>query len=497
MNDNFFSIIKNNNIDNSNIFFSDSDSDNNNNNNYNNNNNINIDFDNTDILKDLEDLEDLKDLENLSQFDNKNINNDNKKSNILVKLNSFDEKISNNLTKQKKSSLIILSLLEILFKNDINKDKLEIILNFLMSKKIIDDDILNTKYNILKDKLSFLINSFKNNDKIEDLNNFYRNNYNQLKLLGQGSFGTVYKSYHKIEKKYYAIKKIFLTDEILSENINLFNETFLHCNLEHENIVKYYSSWILKDFQSVVEFNKIIDLNDMDIIKNPCPILFIQMELCDFTLGEYFLTQMIDDSVKRRILYFNDIVQGIQYLQSQNIIHRDLKPNNIFFVQNKNNEFVAKIGDFGLCKKQNFEIENENENEKINHNENNLIAECPNCHNLTDELIESQNNKDLIILTNFIEPSLHQAPEIKKNQPNDFSSDIYSLGIIFLEMISNFKTEYEKIKKISQIRSDPTKIIECQNIKIHIYDEIIIKMLSNDKNKRPNIKQISDFINKN
>ena len=39
------------------------------------------------------------------------------------------------------------------------------------------------------------------------------------------------------------------------------------------------------------------------------------------------------------------MVEGINYLHSNNIIHRDIKPSNIFFLNNE-----IKIGDFGMSK---------------------------------------------------------------------------------------------------------------------------------------------------
>lgn len=46
-----------------------------------------------------------------------------------------------------------------------------------------------------------------------------------------------------------------------------------------------------------------------------------------------------------RINYWLKIVEGINYLHSNNIIHRDIKPSNIFFLNNE-----IKIGDFGMSK---------------------------------------------------------------------------------------------------------------------------------------------------
>ena len=40
----------------------------------------------------------------------------------------------------------------------------------------------------------------------------------------------------------------------------------------------------------------------------------------------------------------------------KNIVHRDLKPENIFIkYQSNNNDFIIKLGDFGLSRKYEYQ----------------------------------------------------------------------------------------------------------------------------------------------
>lgn len=468
-------------------------------------------------------MEDFTFYDNSSDSDsdnNNNINEDinNEDENMIVKLDSFDKKMPIDFTKEKKMSLIIASLFELLFDQD--KEKLSNILTFLISKNMLDKDVLNKKYDTFRNSLSLLIDSYNKNDDSKNLsfdysNNVYRNNYNQISLLGQGSFGTVYKVFHKLERKYYAIKKIFLTKEVLEENINIINETYLYSQLEHKNIVKYYNSWISTDFQSIVEFNNIIDINDMETISSVCPVLFIQMELCNFTLDEYFLTQMLDDNVKERMLYFKDILDGIKYLHNNGIVHRDIKPNNIFFVNNGNGEYDAKIGDLGLCKTDN----------KLLIEDNNTII-----NDFYNEYSSNKSDTNLMIMSSYLEKSFHR-PNLSSQKdlinqgkrslasdntlsPHDsefckakvgsqiipheddinYLFDIYSLGIILFEFLLDCKTEFEKIKTIVSLKENPDNIHIMTNIITHDYDDLIIKMISKDCNKRPSIDNIYDIL---
>lgn len=437
---------------------------------------------NNNVSDDMSD--DMSDL--IDTINNKHINKKKTDSNLdrmLIKLNSFHKKTSKELSKEKKMSLIIVSLFDLLFKND--KKKINKIVKFLASKNIIDNDVLHNKYDIFKNNLSLFIDSYNKiaeNNENNYLDNVFKNNYNQISLLGQGSFGTVYKVYHKLERKYYAMKKIFLTQDIISENINLFNETHIYCNLNQKNIVKYYTSWISSDLQSIIEFNNIIDLNDMDSINIECKILFIQMELCNFTLDEYFLTQMQDDNIKKRMLYFNDILSGLLYLHNNGIIHRDLKSNNIFFVDNGNGEYDVKIGDFGLCKQKENKLLDKIEpiiNEKIIGHNNMLVDNIP---------------KDkMILMSSYIGNSYYRGPELENKKNIDFSFDVYALGIILVEFLLICKTNFEKIKIIMNIKSNPLNIKNINNITTHHYDNIIIEMLNNNNNERPTLNMLKKY----
>ena len=87
-----------------------------------------------------------------------------------------------------------------------------------------NDLVYKHNYNPL-DKL--LDNSFVQNNT-----NKYRTNFNQIKILGQGAYGSVYKVFHKFEKKFYAIKKIFISKDIIEDNYDIFREIQIYSDLE-------------------------------------------------------------------------------------------------------------------------------------------------------------------------------------------------------------------------------------------------------------------------
>jgi serine/threonine protein kinase len=406
---------------------------------------------------------------------------------------------------------LILSLIEIVCKNNVNGYNK--ILSLLQKNNIITDiDNHETviKKNIIKDtilhildtsndlQLQLLSPSYELDNKLQLLTLNRYNNYTEISELGSGSYGRVYKTYHKFEQNYYAIKKIELIDQIREIDKNTFREidkntfreidknTFreiqLFSKLEHPNIVRYYSSWIYNS------------------------TLYIQMELCDYTLRHYIDNLMMNDDILTRCKYFSYIVKGIQYLHNNNIIHRDIKPSNIMF---KNGHI--KICDFGLSryisKNNAFHISN---NIDLIMDYSDVDVDCcdVNCRDVDcgdvdcgdvdcgdginkDNKIIIKNNNDNLSLTCDVGSSIYRAPELEREYKYyNNKIDIYSLGIIFIEMLLvNYKTQHEKYKYITAIinsRKKPLPYLITNN-----YDDIIISMICKNHNKRISINDIN------
>ncbi|XP_066249145.1 eIF-2-alpha kinase GCN2 isoform X1 [Euwallacea similis] len=65
-----------------------------------------------------------------------------------------------------------------------------------------------------------------------------------LENLGKGAFGDVLKARNKLDSGYYAIKKIKLSTHNKANKKKILREVTLLSKLNHENIVRYYNSWI-------------------------------------------------------------------------------------------------------------------------------------------------------------------------------------------------------------------------------------------------------------
>ena len=278
------------------------------------------------------------------ETDNNEINYDETNNLIISNLNN---KQTEHLSKDIQLSILVSALLDIVFVN--KKSRLNKICSLLQKYDILNNDFVDYNYSESKFKIKHLLNTLlmenninritndseenaaKNNIIIynkkkrnENLENNYSNNFIEVENIGNGSYGSVYKVYHKYEKNLYAIKKVHITNELIKDNFDIFREIQLFSKLNHKNIVRYYSSW----------------LNDST--------LYIQMELCESTFRDYLNNIKQDESIEKRIFYFKQIVEGIKYLHDNDIIHRDIKPSNILFVDD-----TIKICDFGLARNVN------------------------------------------------------------------------------------------------------------------------------------------------
>ncbi|KAJ2247520.1 hypothetical protein GGH97_002090, partial [Coemansia sp. RSA 475] len=70
----------------------------------------------------------------------------------------------------------------------------------------------------------------------------YHDDFIQLRCLGKGGFGKVYEVRNKLDGRPYAVKHIRIKGEITAEKT--LREIKTLANLDHPNIVRYYSSWI-------------------------------------------------------------------------------------------------------------------------------------------------------------------------------------------------------------------------------------------------------------
>ncbi|SCV05568.1 LANO_0H10352g1_1 [Lachancea nothofagi CBS 11611] len=192
--------------------------------------------------------------------------------------------------------------------------------------------------------------------------------------------------------------------------------------------------------------------------------LFIQMEYCE-NRTLYDLIHMEDLSSQKEEYWrlFREILDALSYIHSLGIIHRDLKPMNIFIDESRN----IKIGDFGLAK---------------------------NVHRPTDLLrVDTQMSAGSTDdLTSAIGTALYVATEVLNGKGSyNEKIDMYSLGIIFFEMVYPFKTGMERVNDLKMLRTNLVAFpADFDDSRLSIEKKIIRQLLDHDPDKRPNAKSL-------
>jgi len=140
-----------------------------------------------------------------------------------------------------------------------------------------------------------------------------------IEEIAEGSFGTVYKGRHIPTGNIMAVKIIALDEDETFEDLVVEIDILHRCN--HNNIVKYYGSWVKGDE------------------------LFIAMECCGGGSITEIYQELSTPLTESQIAYVcRETLKGLEYLHNNGVIHRDLKGANILLTDAGD----VKLADFGV-----------------------------------------------------------------------------------------------------------------------------------------------------
>ena len=182
----------------------------------------------------------------------------------------------------------------------------------------------------------------------------------------------------------------------------------------------------------------------LDFIKDPPSII---MEYCEG--GD--LRKILDEKELTsydKLIFIEQILDGIEKIHKFRIIHGDLKCSNLFlkkpYKKNQNKENQVKIGDFGLSA-------------------------------ISGELVKGGTPGFL-------------APEIQQGRGGSFESDIYSLGKVMLEILTCWNMQ--KVQTINEYNFTQYQMYFPKFLGDVNFYSCVKKCLSSDPNDRPKIQQI-------
>ena len=225
-------------------------------------------------------------------------------------------------------------------------------------------------------------------------------NWKIKKIIGEGSFGTVYEIEKKeFERTYRAAAKVISIPKNQSDYMYILDE-----GMTEENVTEYYRSLVddIIEECDLMERMKgdshIVSYEDHHVEMMADGLswtIYIRMELL-----KPLVTYAKENSFTQKdvIQLGIDICRGLETCQKFNVIHRDIKPENIFVSDAQN----YKLGDFGISKVMG-----------------------------RSEMAVSKKGTQV-----------YMAPEVYRGEQYDTTVDIYSLGIVLFRLMNNNRTPF-------------------------------------------------------
>lgn len=251
-----------------------------------------------------------------------------------------------------------------------------------------------------------------------------------MQVLGEGSFGKVFKVKKRDSGLVYAMKSMSKKQLINNNQVRYaVTEAQIMKQLDHCYVLKLMYTFQTPDYLHMV------------------------MELCNHgDLSQQLdVHQYFEENLARFISA--ELILAMEHVHAKGVLYRDLKPENIMI----DTDGHIRLGDFGLAKQ----------------------AGEP-------DHIESSSAKNRMVAQSFCGSPAYLAPEMLMKSGVSASGDVYQIGVVLYEMLVGIPPFYNDninilYKNISQGK------LKIPNYLSKTAKNILLKMLHKDPKKRPTI----------
>ncbi|XP_059892980.1 eukaryotic translation initiation factor 2-alpha kinase 1 isoform X3 [Gadus macrocephalus] len=201
-------------------------------------------------------------------------------------------------------------------------------------------------------------------------------------------------------------------------------------------------------------------------------MLYIQMQLCERSLKDWISERNSRPSeelsskcpyalvdVEHTLCLLRKTLEGVEYIHSKGMMHRDLKPPNIFL---HGQDSQVRIGDFGLA--------------------------CKDILVNDQDPLPSASNINGSQHTAGVGTFVYAAPEQLEGSYYDSKSDMYSIGVLALELFQPFGTEMERVRTLENLREGT--VPDSFSYRWPILAKYVTQLTSKDPGVRPTASQL-------
>jgi NIMA (never in mitosis gene a)-related kinase len=247
-----------------------------------------------------------------------------------------------------------------------------------------------------------------------------------LAKIGEGAFSSVHKVLRKSDQTFYALKKVDIRKMNKKSKQNALNEIRILASIDHPNIISYKQAFFDKNNETLCIVMEYADAGDL---------------LSNITKHKQTKTLISEKDLWDLLI---KLARALKVLHETNIMHRDLKSANIFLGK----EGKVKLGDLNVSKV------------------------------VKDSLVHTQTGTPY-----------YASPEVWRDEPYDFKSDIWSLGCVIYEAAA-LRPPFRS----SDMKGLYRKVIAGKFAPLHEFsedfNEMVKLLLKLDPKERPSASEI-------